>query len=302
VPGGGFVCTYTDITVRKHAEDELRATRDAAEQAYAHLHQAQKSLVQSEKMAALGSLVAGVAHEINTPIGTALTAASHLEERTRDFRALFESGKLRKADAERYIDTATEASQIMTATIGRASELIQSFKQVAVDQSTDERRQFGLRAYIHEVLLSLRPRLKQTQHEVVVECPGDLAIDSHPGALSQVLTNLIMNSLIHGFAEGDAGTITIAVLPEDDEMVTIRYSDTGRGIPEKHRSRIFEPFFTTKRGSGGTGLGLHIVYNIVTQRLGGTITLNSAEGRGAAFILRIPQTAPGNVELWIDES
>lgn len=301
LPGGGFVCSYTDITKRKAAEDELRASKEAAELAYSSLQQAKNSLIQAEKMAALGSLVAGVAHEINTPIGTALTAASHLGERTAEFRAQFQGGKLKKSEAERYLETAVETSAIMVATIGRAAELIQSFKQVAVDQSTDIRRRFNLSAYIAEILLSLKPRLKQAQHAVVVDCPHDLEIDSYPGALSQVLTNFVMNSLLHGFSEGQIGKITISAQLRDSATVVIRYADTGRGIPEKNLARIFEPFFTTRRGTGGTGLGLHIVYNIVTQSLGGTIDVMSEVGQGAAFILAIPRTAPGQVELWIDE-
>jgi signal transduction histidine kinase len=253
--------------------------------AYDHLHQAQDSLLQAEKMAALGSLVAGVAHEINTPIGTALTAASHLGERTSDFRALLQGGKLKKSDADRYLETATEASAIMVATIGRAAELIQSFKQVAVDQSTDIRRGFNLAEYIGEILLSLRPRLRQTAHTVSVDCPDDLEIDSYPGALSQVLTNFVMNSLVHGFAEGQVGAIAISAQLQGPDTVMIRYTDTGRGIPEKNLAKIFEPFFTTKRGSGGTGLGLHIVYNIVAQSLGGQSAWKVSKGRAPASSL-----------------
>ena len=296
LPGGGYVCTYTDVTERKAAEDALRASKEAAEMAYDRLHQAQDSLLQAEKMAALGSLVAGVAHEINTPIGTALTAASHLGERTSDFRALLQGGKLKKSDADRYLETATEASAIMMATIGRAAELIQSFKQVAVDQSTDVRRSFNLAEYISEILLSLRPKLRQTAHSVSVDCPDDLEIDSYPGALSQVLTNFVMNSLVHGFTEGQTGTITISAQLQGNDTVAIRYTDTGKGIPEKNLAKIFEPFFTTRRGSGGTGLGLHIVFNIVAQSLGGTIGVESVEGQGASFILAIPRVAPGKPE------
>ena len=159
---------------------------------------------------------------------------------------------------------------------------------MAVDQSTDVRRSFNLAEYIGEILLSLRPRLRQTAHTVSVECPDDLEIDSYPGALSQVLTNFVMNSLVHGFAEGQAGTITISVQLQGNDTVAIRYTDTGKGIPEKNLAKIFEPFFTTRRGSGGTGLGLHIVYNIVAQSLGGPSAWKVSKGRAPASFLPSP--------------
>lgn len=274
-----FTGIISDITERRRAEDALRTARE--------------SLVQAEKMASLGGLVAGVAHEINTPIGTAFTAASHLADRTGDFVTRFTDGTLRKTDARAYVGLAQESTSIIVKNIARAAELIQSFKQVAVDQSSDERRRFDLKHYVDEVLVSLRPRLRKVPHTVTVLMPPDIAVDSYPGALSQVLTNLIMNALLHAFREDACGTITIAAeLAPEDDWVRMVFEDNGRGISARHLSRIFDPFFTTRRGSGGTGLGLHIVYNIITQRLGGTIRCESEEGHGTKFVVRFPRVAP----------
>ncbi|HYD32710.1 MAG TPA: PAS domain S-box protein [Azospirillaceae bacterium] len=273
-----FTGIMSDITERRRNEEALRA--------------AQEGLIQAEKMASLGGLVAGVAHEINTPIGSALTASSHLSERTEGFSCLFESGTLRKSDAQGYIKLALETTTIITSNISRAAELIQSFKQVAVDQSSDERRRFKMRGYIDEVLTSLRPRLRKAAHSVAVDCPMEMEVDTYPGALFQVLTNLVMNALVHAFAEGQTGGIIITVGEPADGEVELRFADSGRGIPKNHLARIFDPFFTTRRGSGGTGLGLHIVFNIVTRRLGGTIKCDSTEGRGTTFTIRFPRVAP----------
>lgn len=281
-----------DITDLKLMEEQLRAAKEEAESALNQLKKAQDGLIQAEKMAALGSLVAGIAHEINTPIGTALTSASHLAERTSAFRREFDEGQLRKSDLQRYMQLATETTQLMLANINRAAELVQSFKQIAVDQTSSERRRFELKTYIGEVLRSLHPRLKRTRITVEVNCPENIEVDSYPGALSQVLTNFVINSLLHAYGPEDSGRISVTVSQPNPDEVELRYSDDGVGIPEEHRNRIFEPFFTTKRGSGGSGLGLHIVYNMVKHNLAGRLQVDSIVGEGTTFILRFPRMAP----------
>ncbi|MBB3266546.1 PAS domain S-box-containing protein [Azospirillum sp. OGB3] len=292
LPDGGFVLTHTDVSERVHAEERAHAARKEAERALRNLKEAQAHLIQSEKMAALGSLVAGVAHEINTPIGIALTGASLVAERTRLIRRDFEAGTLRRPDFADFLDTAGEAAQLMLLNIDRAAQLIQSFKQIAVDQASEERRVFDLRDYIDEVLRSLGVRIKRAAHGVEVDCPADLLIDGYPGALSQVLTNLVMNSIIHGYAPGQHGTLRVAVRSVGADEVELVYADDGRGIPPALHGKVFEPFFTTSRGAGGSGLGLNIVYNIATRKLKGRIALDSAPGRGTAFTLRFPRVAP----------
>ncbi|MBP2316692.1 PAS-domain containing protein [Azospirillum soli] len=291
-----LVGSHTDVTERVRAEEQAHAAREEAEQALHELKEAQAHLIQSEKMAALGSLVAGVAHEINTPVGIALTGASLLAERTRLIRRDFEAGQLRKHDFADFIDTASEATQLMLLNIERAAELIQSFKQIAVDQASGERRAFDLNGYIHEVLRSLGVRIKRAAHRVEVECPEDLIVDGYPGALSQVLTNLVMNSITHGYAPGEHGTLRVTVTPIGEYEVELVYADDGRGIPPDLHGKVFEPFFTTNRGSGGSGLGLNIVYNIATRTLKGRIALDSAPGRGTTFTLRFPRIVPAELE------
>lgn len=287
-----LVGSHTDVSERVYAEERAHAAREEAERALRDLKEAQAHLIQSEKMAALGSLVAGVAHEINTPIGIALTGASLMAERTRLIRRDFEAGTLRRPDFADFLDTAGEAAQLMLLNIDRAAQLIQSFKQIAVDQASEERRVFDLRDYIDEVLRSLGVRIKRAAHGVEVECPADLLIDGYPGALSQVLTNLVMNSIIHGYPPGQHGTLRVAVRAVGADEVELVYADDGRGIPPELHGKVFEPFFTTSRGAGGSGLGLNIVYNIATRRLKGRIALDSAPGRGTAFTLRFPRVAP----------
>ncbi|WP_247896285.1 ATP-binding protein [Azospirillum argentinense] len=287
-----IVGSHTDVSDRVHAEERAQAAREEAERALRDLKEAQAHLIQSEKMAALGSLVAGVAHEINTPIGIALTGASLVAERTRVIRRDFEAGTLRRPDFADFLDMAGEAAQLMLLNIDRAAQLIQSFKQIAVDQASEERRVFDLRDYIDEVLRSLGVRIKRAAHGVEVDCPADLLIDGYPGALSQVLTNLVMNSIIHGYAPGQHGTLRVAARAVGGDEVELVYADDGRGIPSELHGKVFEPFFTTSRGTGGSGLGLNIVYNIATRRLRGRIALDSAPGRGAAFTLRFPRVAP----------
>ncbi len=248
---------------------------------------AQKTLLQAEKMAALGSLVSGVAHEINTPIGVGVTGASHMEDITRHFKRLFNDNLMKKSDLTEFLNECEQTSRIIHSNLQRASELILSFKQVAVDQSSEERRKFNIKLYIDDILLSLYPTLKKTAHQITFHCPDNLEVNSYPGAFSQILTNLIMNSMTHGFEDMEAGSITINVFTEDHHYHLI-YQDNGKGMTEEQREKIFDPFFTTKRGKGGSGLGMHVVYNLVCEKLAGTIDCSSRPGQGVLFDISIP--------------
>ena len=254
------------------------------------LRTAQRELLHKEKMAALGGLVAGVAHEINTPVGVAITASSLLADRVDALRAKFDDKSLRRRDMRSFLDDAREASALTAANLRRAGELIASFKKVAVDQSSQERRRFAVVEYLENLLLSLRPELRR--HPVTVEISGDaeLTLVNDPGALAQVVTNLVMNSLTHAFVGDASGAIGIRVDPAPDG-IELEVRDDGRGIAGEHLAKIFDPFFTTQRGRGGSGLGLHVVYNLVTQRMRGTIRCESAPGAGARFSLSLPHTS-----------
>ncbi len=266
---------------------ELAKTNAELQTALENLRQAQSQLVMSEKLAALGELVAGVAHEINTPVGVALSATSTMAEKNRVIRELFAQGEMKRSDLTAYLESTREGAEMSLINLHRASDLIRGFKMVAADQVSETRRVFKVREYIGEILLSLRPKLKKTAHTVEVVCDEDLAIESYPGALSQILTNFIVNSLTHAFDEGQAGQIRIEVATADD-VLTLTYADNGRGIPPEVQTRIFEPFYTTARSKGSTGLGLHIVFNVITRTLGGVITCCSAPGHGTTFQVRVP--------------
>ncbi|MCG8616581.1 MAG: response regulator [Desulfobacterales bacterium] len=252
------------------------------------LERARDQLVQSEKMAALGELVAGVAHEINTPVGVGVTAASFLDAKTKEFFEVYESGELKRSELESYLKTVREVSNSILINMGRAAELISSFKQVAVDQSSEKRRRFNLKEYIDEILLSLRPRYKKTTHTITVNCAPDIEMTSYPGAFSQILNNLIMNSLIHGFKDMEEGRIEMDISRNSD-AISFVYKDNGRGMDEKQKEKAFDPFFTTMRGKGGTGLGMSIVFNLVTQTLKGQISLESESGKGVVFSMTLPE-------------
>lgn len=252
-----------------------------------NLQATQNQLVEAEKMAALGGLVAGVAHEINTPVGVGVTAASVLEEKTGDFRQIYQNGQMKRSDLEKYLDIAEQSSGMILRNLQRAAELIQSFKQVAVDQSSEERRIFAVKPYLEEVLLSLHPKLKRTHLATEIYGDDNLTLDSFPGAFAQIVTNLVMNSLIHAYEPNQPGRLTFNLNQKQGQLV-FEYADDGRGIPKEYLGKIFDPFFTTKRGQGGSGLGLHIIYNLVTQKLGGTIRCESEMGRGTKFMIELP--------------
>jgi signal transduction histidine kinase len=251
------------------------------------LKAAQSKLVESEKMASLGGLVAGVAHEINTPIGVGVTVASALAEHTTEFASTYKSGKMKRSELEEFLDIATQSSNALLTNLNQAAALIKSFKEVAVDRSSEERRTFIVRDYLDEILIQLKPKWRNSKHSIEIKGDSKIAIDSYPGALSQVVTNLLMNSMIHAYEPGESGQLVFD-WQQEGERLSFEYSDDGKGIPPENLSKIFEPFFTTKRGQGGSGLGLHIVYNLVTQKLLGEVECKSKVGVGTNFIIKLP--------------
>jgi signal transduction histidine kinase len=271
---------------------EFRDKRRLAEAAL-HASETQRYLIETERLAALGGLVAGVAHEISSPIGTSLTVASTLANRSADFTDQIASRQVRRALLVEFADGCRNATDQLVANLQRAAELIQSFKQVAVDRSSDDRRIFDLRLATEQVIASVRSRLLKSRSSLVVEMPSDLVMDSFPGPYGQVLTNLIFNAVTHGFAEQPGGQILITARRLDPDRVEITFADDGSGMREDVQRRVFDPFFTTRRGQGSTGLGLYIVYNLVTQQLGGRITLASAPGKGTTICMTLPVHAPG---------
>ena len=262
-------------------------------EAYRRLQITQNQLVEREKLAALGSLVAGVAHELNTPIGNSLLMASTLSDSSKRFLQQVQSGALRRSELERFCQNAEESSQLLVRSLGQAASLVTSFKQIAVDQTSDQRRIFDLATLCREVALTLGNRLRRDEHELRLDVPEGIELDSFPGPLGQVLTNLIINAIVHGLDGRKGGLLRLQVEALDGDRLRLRFSDNGRGISGDNIGRIFDPFFTTRLGQGGSGLGLHISYNIVTATLGGSITVRSEPGEGAQFEILLPRVAPG---------
>lgn len=279
-----------DVTEQLQMRAALLEAKELAEQNLQRQKAMQDELVQAEKMAALGKLVAGVAHEINTPVGIMLTAASHLQCESATIVQKLNEETLGAKQLSAYLQTTVESSDLICNSCNRAAELIQSFKQVAVDQTGAVKRQFDMANYLNEVAQSIKPSFKKRQVTLVIQCPADITLDSYPGAVAQVLTNLILNSLRHGFAEDESGKINITVnlMEQPADWLELVYEDNGAGIPEELHSKVFEPFFTTNRQKGGSGLGLHIVYSSVTQVLQGSIAMSSIPEQGTCFIIRIP--------------
>ncbi|MGE4069962.1 MAG: two-component regulator propeller domain-containing protein [Lysobacterales bacterium] len=270
---------------------ELSLAKSGAEDALSDLRGAQKQLVAAEKMASLGQLVAGVAHEINTPIGVAITAASHLDELARSGNAKLEENRFTRNDLTRWKAEVIDAARLIQSSLQRAGDLVASFKQVSVDQSSGQRRTFLLNDFLHEVQTTLSPGLRRTPHTLTCDCPERIELDSYPGALFQILTNLINNAQIHAFSEDQPGHMWIGA-QSSGESLLLRFSDDGRGMTEEVAAHAFDPFFTTRRGSGGSGLGLHVVHNLVTQLLGGEIELRTKPGQGTEFLMRFARHTP----------
>lgn len=277
---------YSDALESKVAERTL-----ALSQSVEQLQQAQSQLIESEKLAALGGLVAGVAHEVNTPLGIAVTATSVLSETLDSLRQQFTAQTLTSQQFSDLLAQASDSTQMLVNNLQRAARLVRDFKQTAVDQVSEARSQFQVEQVLRALIASLHPETRKVPVEPLLECPSGLQMNSLPGVLTQVLANLILNSVRHAFADQAAPLIEIR-LQEQGEQVLLDYRDNGCGVPESLRERIFEPFFTTKRGSGGSGLGLNIVYNLVTCKLGGKLEFSSQPGQGVHFRLSLPRELP----------
>ncbi|MEO1633971.1 MAG: response regulator [Cyanobacteria bacterium J06631_9] len=285
--------TGEDITQYNADQKKLMAQTQALSQTLETLKSTQAELIRSAKMAALGNLVAGVAHEINTPVGTAIMTASTLENATQSITKDLTQGELKRSSFENYLEIADECSQLIVNNLQRAGKLINSFKQVAVDQSSRQKRTFLLKSYLQEVITNITPQLHNTPHQIELCGNDNFALHSYPGSIAQVITNLITNSLIHAYPNNQPGTINITI-KETAKQVSITYKDDGCGIPLEIQEHVFEPFFTTARNRGGSGLGLHLVYNLVTQTLKGNIQLESTPNEHTTFVITIPRSAKPN--------
>ena len=277
-------------TALKEANQELIQTLEK-------LHQFQRQMVQNEKMASLGDMVAGVAHEVNTPIGLGVTASTMMLDRLSQLKKDFDNKELKASSLSKFIDEGQENLNIIYRNLNRSAELISSFKQVAVDQTSESNRIFGFNQLMDEILLSLKPKLKKLPHKIELHCADDLYIKTKAGPINQIMINLIMNSMIHGFEFMQEGKIDIHAELVGENKMRLVYKDNGKGLPEHLRKRIFDPFVTTKRGQGGSGLGMHLVYNLVTQALNGSISVTSEEQQGVMFEIQFPVKKIDSTEM-----
>lgn len=280
-----------NASLEEMVSQRTNALKDANQeliQTLEKLHEFQRQIVQNEKMASLGDMVAGVAHEVNTPIGLGVTASTMMLDRLAVIERDFENKTLKASAMKRFMDESHENLNIIYRNLNRAAELISSFKQVAVDQSSESSRTFCFAQLVNEILLSLQPRLKKLQHNINVDCDPTLCVETKAGPINQIIINLIMNSVIHGFENIEKGQIDICAELITTNKLKLVYRDNGIGIPSDIRKRIFDPFVTTKRGQGGSGLGMHLVYNLVTQALNGSISITSEVGSGVEFVIVFP--------------
>lgn len=276
----------SEIVRREEKEKALLESRIEVQASLDNLKLAQNQLIEAEKMASLGGLVAGVAHEINTPVGLSLTGITHFQYLVERLEKRFKDGDLEEEHFEKFMADTKELARSIHISLQRAADLVRSFKQVAVDQSHETIRKFNMAEYVEEILISLRNRIKQTQIKVEVKCDPNLSLNGYPGIWSQIITNLISNSLIHAYKPGDVGMIVMDVQTKG-EKISFVYSDDGKGMDEIARTKIFDPFFTTNRENGGSGLGMNIIYNLVTQKMQGTIEVKSEVGIGTTFTILV---------------
>ncbi|WP_213611021.1 ATP-binding protein [Pseudoalteromonas sp.] len=286
-----------EVDLRKQTEQQLLSKQTQLQSSLDELSFAQEQLVGSEKMAVLGGLVAGITHEINTPIGIGVTATSFLQERLTEIETAYKNKTLSSAALEGFINDAAQSAQLLSHNLERASDLITSFKQIAVDQASEALRTINFKDYINEVIRSLHPQIKKTAHSIVLHCPDDLIINLPAGVISQIFTNLIMNSLLHGFENINSGQITIEVNIDEDDLV-INYQDNGIGLKPAQLKHLFDPFFTTKRDKGGSGLGAHIIFNLVKQTLNGKIEASSEPNQGLHYRISFPKNIPSPLPLF----
>ena len=290
--------TLTDeIDLRRQTEQELRTKQTEMQSYVDELNMAQERLIGSEKMAALGGLVAGITHDINTPIGIGVTATSFLQERLVQIDAAYKNKTLSPKALEEFINDAKQSTSLLTTNLDRASELVASFKQIAVDQASEAVRTINFSEYLGEIIRSLHPKIKNTNHHINLDCPTDLTLNLPAGAISQIFTNLIMNSLIHGFDGISNGIIDIKIKDEDDQVI-IDFKDNGNGVTEQQLEKLFDPFFTTKRDQGGSGLGTHITFNLVKQTLGGEIDVTSSPDQGLHYHISFPKNMPKPLSIF----
>ncbi len=305
-----IIWALLDLTQEMNAKEQLRELNDALEtrvrersaaleqanrdlsNALETLQRTQHDLIASEKMASLGSLVAGIAHELNTPIGNSLLASTALDDRVKEFKQTVADGSIRRSTLNNHLEEVQLACGLISSSLEKAAALIASFKQIAVDQTNDQRRHFRLQTVALDTAATYTPRLRRNAIKMEVEVPPELELDSYPGSLYQVLNNLINNALMHAFEGRNCGHLHLSARAIEDGQIEIVFRDDGAGMSEEVLRHVFDPFFTTKMGNGGTGLGMNIVYNIVTGVMGGRITIESAPGKGTTVRISLPASSP----------
>ena len=305
-----IIWAILDLTQEMNAKRQLRELNDALEtrvrersaaleqanqdlsNALETLQRTQHDLIASEKMASLGSLVAGIAHELNTPIGNSLLASTALDDRVQEFKQTVAEGAIRRSTLNHHLDEVQLACGLISSSLEKAAALSASFKQIAVDQTNDQRRHFRLQSVALDTAATYTPRLRRSAIHLDVDVPPELELDSYPGSLYQVFNNLINNALMHAFEGRGSGHLWLSARAAEEGQVELVFRDDGAGMPEEVQRHVFDPFFTTKMGNGGTGLGMNIVYNIVTGVMGGRIAVESAPGQGTTVRMTIPRSSP----------